>query len=243
MIASLALIHFASIFLALKMGPEPGRHLEEHHEPHPVVYTQLLATFRILLPTTYIVLMALAPYLPRLLESVGVQPGWQAPLAATWTAARVATFLLLERWHGWHGRWYPAALGMSLLLGGFAAAVLAPVLAPDHVARFMILAGLASFGIGMATIYSGALYYALVVGKAEVEAGGAHEALIGVGYTVGPLCGLLAIGAADARLIPATDAAFEVAVLTLVGAIAAAAAAYAGWRSWRIVRGNRNMAD
>ena len=104
------------------------------------------------------------------------------------------------------------------------------------------VAGLVALGIGMATIYSGALYYALVVGQAEVEAGGTHEALIGVGYTVGPLCGLLAIGAADAELIPATDAAFEVAVLTLVGAIAVAAACYAGWRSYRIVRRARNLA-
>ena len=46
----------------------------------------------------------------------------------------------------------------------------------------------------IATIYTGAIYYAMAVGHSEVDAGGTHEALIGVGYTVGPACGLVAGG-------------------------------------------------
>jgi hypothetical protein len=236
LIASLGLVHVGALALVWRMGREPGKHLEEHHEAAPLIYTQLLTTFRILLPVTYLVMMALTPYLPRLLVSVGVDIGWQAPLAATWTAARVVCFLLLERWHGWHGRWYPAVAGMALLLGGFGMAVLAPLAGSGGPALALVIGGLSAFGLGMATIYTGALYYALTVGQAEVEAGGTHEALIGVGYTVGPACGLLALALVEARGVP-KDGAFEVAMLVLVGVIALAAAGVAGWRSWKIARG------
>jgi hypothetical protein len=42
----------------------------------------------------------------------------------------------------------------------------------------------------MGVVYYAALYYAMSVGRAEVDAGGTHEALIGVGYTIGPLASL-----------------------------------------------------
>jgi hypothetical protein len=41
----------------------------------------------------------------------------------------------------------------------------------------------------MGLTYYAALYYALAVGHAEVDAGGNFEALIGLGYCVGPLLG------------------------------------------------------
>src|SRR5690606_33164679 len=50
--------------------------------------------------------------------------------------------------------------------------------------------GLALFGFGLGGVYTGALYYVMEVGASEVEAGGTHEALIGGGYTLGPLIGL-----------------------------------------------------
>ncbi len=53
-----------------------------------------------------------------------------------------------------------------------------------------MLAGLASLGVGLGVVYYAALYYAMAVGRAQVEAGGTHEGLIGAGYTIGPLAGL-----------------------------------------------------
>jgi hypothetical protein len=236
LIAALGIIHIASLALLIPLGREPGRHLDEHHDPHPLVYTQLLTTFRILLPASYLVLTALNPYLPRLLARLGYAADWRAPLAATWTAARVVTFLTLERWHGWHGRWAPAGVGVAGLIGGFALAVMSPALGRAGPATVLI--GLFIFGVGMAVIYTAALYYALEVGKAEVDAGGTHEALIGLGYTIGPLCGLAGIAAGRAGAIPPTDSAFDTTVLAMVAAAAIAAAAFAGYRSWRVARGN-----
>jgi hypothetical protein len=64
--------------------------------------------------------------------------------------------------------------------------------------------GLVAFGAGLALIYVAALYYAMHVGgggQNSVDEGGKHEALIGAGYTVGPLCGLGAVGLASAGMI------------------------------------------
>ena len=66
---------------------------------------------------------------------------------------------------------------------------------PGLAAKAVAIIGLILFGIGIASVYVGALYYAMEVGAAAVDEGGKHEALIGAGYTIGPLCGLAAVGA------------------------------------------------
>ena len=75
------------------------------------------------------------------------------------------------------------AAGLGLLL-------LAPTVAG-------VVIGLLVFGTGMGLTYYAAFYYSMAVGHAAVEAGGGFEALIGVGYTVGPVIGLLGYGVAS----------------------------------------------
>jgi len=128
--------------------------------------------------------------------------------------------VLLWRTSFWHGRWGTLLLGSLALFAGFAAVVLGPSL-------WLLLAGLAAFGVGMGVIYYAAIYYALSVGHAEVDAGGKHEALIGAGYTLGPLLGLLAFsvweGQAGARgLVIATYLVSIVAVVVSMRAYLAA---------------------
>ena len=48
-------------------------------------------------------------------------------------------------------------------------------------------------GVGMGAVYYAALYYGLAVGHADVDAGGTHEGLIGVGYCLGPLVALAGV--------------------------------------------------
>ena len=69
------------------------------------------------------------------------------------------------------------------MTGGFALVVTGPTLG-------WMLVGLALLGVGLGVVYYAALYYALAVGHARVEAGGTHEGLIGAGYATGPLVGL-----------------------------------------------------
>jgi len=170
----------------------PPKHLPEHHEPTPEVYVPLLTIFRVLLIASYIVLSALSPLLPIVEDKLGIDVHWKTPLASAWLTSRVLLFIVFERWHGWHGRWWTPWTGMGLMVVGFSACMLAPIAGSLGLAT--LTGGLIIVGIGIAITYYGALYYAMAVGHAEVDAGGKHEAVIGLGYTLGPLLGLSALG-------------------------------------------------
>jgi hypothetical protein len=99
--------------------------------------------------------------------------------------------------------------------GGFAITIMAT-------SATMAFVGLAMFGAGHGTIYYAGLYYAMAVGGAEVDAGGRFEALIGLGYVIGPLAVMLC-DESKGQLVGATWAA---AMLGLVPALAP-------WFAWR----------
>jgi hypothetical protein len=120
--------------------------------------------------------------------------GARTPLASLWMFARMATVVALAFLPFWHGRWSAIGMGVALLAGGFAAMVLATNAAT-------MAAGLVAFGAGHGVLYYAGLYYAMAVGGAEVDAGGVFEALIGVGYVIGPLAGLAAGGSASTLVL------------------------------------------
>jgi hypothetical protein len=198
---------------------EPAAHVHGEHEPHPAVYERLLTSFRLLLPTSYFVSSALTPYLPTVMDALKIPEQMRTVAATAWLVPRVLTFALLGFWGGWHGRWFPTVVGAVFLVVGFGLCVLSPAMMPSRdIALMSLFAGLAVFGVGMGTIYSGAIYYALEVGKAEVDAGGTHEALIGVGYMAGPLAGLGAVGAVQAGWL--SRGGQEAAILAIVVGLA-----------------------
>jgi hypothetical protein len=228
-LGGLGLIHAGMAGLVFLLPREPARHAEDH-EPHPPVYEALLALFRVLLFASYLTLSAINPLQPIILDRLGVKVGWQMPLASVWLTARVLVFVLFERWHGWHGRWWTPWAGLGAMVAGFAATVASPAFGPAGVAA--LVAGLALMGAGVAAVYCGALYYALAVGSAEVDAGGRHEAVIGMGYFTGPLLGLAALTLAGPDPSGGTEAdpeAFRLWTIGLVG-FAAVAAGVWGWR-------------
>ncbi len=177
----LGVVHFAGLVCLAWYSKNPAPH--PHEGPHhcPPVYGRLLVTFRMLVPMAYLVSSALGPYLPGAFARMGLAEHLHTLVMGTWLLSRTLTFAGLERWGGWHGRWAPAILGPALMLAGFAAVVLS-VRVPDAAQLACMLGGLLGFGVGMAVIYAGAIYYAMEVGQAEIDAGGKHEALIGVGY-------------------------------------------------------------
>ena len=195
-VMSVGACHIAAALLLIFFSPEPAEHLEGEHEPHPPVYNQLLVTLRFLLPMGYAVSSALGPYLPHAARDLHVPEYLQAMLATAWLAPRVFTFVFMQRWQGWHGRWFLPVIGGIGLVASFAAAILSSRL-PSGVGLAVMLISLACFGASMAIVYAAAIYYAMEVGKAEVDAGGTHEALIGTGYAVGPSFGLAAAIAVD----------------------------------------------
>jgi MFS family permease len=217
-VALLGVVQGGSAIVVLRLPPQPPLHDHETSEPHPPVYERLLTAFRLLLPTSYLVLCTLSPYLPEAVARMGVSAAWATPVASVWLAARVGTFLVMGRLKGWHGRWVPAIQGAVLMLVGFGVTVLSPRIAEGWVGLAVLVGGLACFGTGMATIYSAALYYAMTVGKAAVGAGGTHETLIGLGYTLGPGLGLASAAAVEIGLLQPRQ--FEPVLLTGIALVA-----------------------
>ncbi len=197
-VRALGALHALAAIALLWFHREPGKHIETVHAVDPAM-RRALRTFRRLLPMSYLVLSAWSPYAPAATALVGIPVAWSTAVAGAWQFSRVIVFGVLGWWHGWHG-WRPLApVGVGLLILGFLIAVTAPI-APDWIhplsGAVRLVGGLSAFGVGLALIYTAALYYALEAGAAGVEAGASHEALIGVGYAGGPACGLAAAGMA-----------------------------------------------
>ena len=234
--------HLASLFPLLFFGQEPEPHPHEEHaarsQDSRILGEKLLVTFRMLLPTSYLVTTALTPFLPEQMKRLNIDAADFTILGATWLAARVLGFVILQSWHGWHERWWPTILAPLLLLIGLALSVfshlpMARGSEGQSLALGILIAGLIFHGLAMATIYTGAIYYAMEVGTAQVDAGGTHEALIGVGYSAGPLCGLLAAAITSASN---DSTSFEPLLMGLVGS---GALAMAGLTARRVLRVGR----
>lgn len=164
----------------------PPAHDADAAAPIDARYPKLLRSTRVLVPVSYVLLDALSPLLPGVWGRLGVDAAQGPLLSSTWMLARFGVFAVLAAWSGWRGR--PAALvaGALVLLAGFAAALTGSSVPA-------VLVGLVAFGVGQGTLYYQALYYGMAVGKGEVDSGGKHEAVIGLGYLGGPALALLGL--------------------------------------------------
>jgi hypothetical protein len=217
-VAGMGVVHVICAGIVVRLPEEPAGHGGDGSQPHPPVYERLLPVFRVLLTLSYVLVSAIEPILPARLSALGVRAGLSTPLASTWTAARVGIFVLCTRWHGWHGRWRTVVWTAGAMLLGFGLVAMGTSVP-------VVGAGLALFGVGAGGVYVAAIYYAMAVGKAEVDAGGAHEAVIGLGYTAGPLPALAAHGLVAAGVLRFEH--LSSAMTLLVGVVAAGAIALA----------------
>jgi hypothetical protein len=170
--------------LARAPGSEEHQALETGVGPE---YPWLLRSVSWLLPLSYLMSATLSPILPHRLDAVGALSVAPSIVGATWMVTRFATLAVMSRVLFWHGKWSVLVMAGGALAGGLALVLLGRTSAG-------IVAGLALFGVGMGLTYRLALYYALAVGKGAVDAGGGFEALIGLGYFVGPVVGLCGRG-------------------------------------------------
>ncbi|MSR40675.1 MAG: hypothetical protein EXS10_02085 [Phycisphaerales bacterium] len=167
----------------------PARHDPDAQAAHvPSSYAPLLRSARVLHPMGYLVIGALSPVLPYLFHGLNIDAAWHAPISSTWHVARLLAVLFLWQTVFWHGRGGTLFVAGVLLSGGFA-------LTATSANEMTLVVGLVALGLGQGAIYYNAIYYAMAVGSAEVEAGGTHEALVGIGYFSGPMIGLLAAAA------------------------------------------------
>lgn len=183
-----AVLNVASLACLIRV-PRSAPHLDAGHPSRPLAhvlerYRPLLASSRWTMLSSYALMFLIAPLLPEVFRRLG-RDVEEATLWASWLdAVRVFTFALLAIIPSWHGKLSPllfAALGLPL---GAAAILLGSQL-------WLVVLGEIIFGVLAGVTYYAALYYALVVKNAAVDAGGAHEGLIGIGLVLGPSLGLM----------------------------------------------------
>ncbi|HTA88620.1 MAG TPA: MFS transporter [Polyangiaceae bacterium] len=180
---------YALIWLSCRTFPARPAHLDAGHAARPdaavlVRFRALLIAARFAMLESYMLLFLLAPLMPEIMKSVGFGTAAAARASSLLDVARLGCFIGLFAYSGWHGKKSPIALAIASLPLGFAL-----VLFGQSVA--VVVAGELLFGAAAGFLYTAALYYAQVVQNASVDAGGAHEALIGIGYALGPGAGLV----------------------------------------------------
>ena len=151
----------------------------------------LLVRSRRWLVVTYLFMSAFPPLLPYAFEASGIASTLETPLTGTWMVVRVVFVAFLWRTTFWQGhRTFLIGAGLAGTLG-FGLALGAGFL-PGPPLPWMFF-GFILFGLGAGASYHAALAYGMVVGEAEVDAGGTFEAMIGLGYAGGPAAGLLGV--------------------------------------------------
>lgn len=185
---SAALANIVALGLCATL-PKAAPHLESTHPSllgpaESARYGALLVASRWTMLSSYALMFLLAPLMPEVFQRLG-RPVEEATLwASSMDAVRVLTFASLALLSGWRGRIWPllfSAIGMPV---GFALVMSGSTIG-------IVIVGEVVFGVLVGITYHLALYYALVVKNAAVDAGGGHEGLIGLGLALGPAVGLL----------------------------------------------------
>ena len=158
-------------------------------------------------PFAYIAINTLIAVMPGVAQRLGLSTTLAGFCCSLWCFARVAAFVGLWYWPGWHYRfrWLLAAyLGLVV---SFAVILLVPNLV-------VVIAAQMVLGLAIGLIYYSSLFYSMDAGDTKGEHGGIHEAAIGLGNFVGPT-----VGAITMHFLPNSphSGAIAVSVLLLGG--------------------------
>jgi len=193
-----AAINVASLLLVGRLAARPS-HLAQGHPERPAEaelahFGGLLVSARWSMVAGYGLLFLLAPLMPEIFQRLRLNVALATPAAALFDVVRVTSFIVLGRTgRAWRGRPLPLAFTAILLPLGFLM-----ILFGSSVGT--VLVGEIVFGAASGFAYTAALSYAMVVKNASVDAGGAHEGLIGLGLGLGPLAGIVGYALAGHKL-------------------------------------------
>jgi MFS family permease len=229
---ALGALLYSLVWLSCRAFPAQPAHLAlgDAERPDPSVlelYRALLRAARFAMLGSYTLLYVLAPLMPEIMKNLGFGTAAAARASSLLDVARLSSFVGLIAYRGWHGKKLPIALAIAALPFGFALVLFGPGISS-------VVSGELLFGAAAGFLYTAALYYAQVVQNASVDAGGGHEALIGLGYALGPSAGLIGTALAHGAALgsPAYVRGMSAATLPLIVACSLAAL-------WPLVRARR----
>ena len=186
-----ALVNATSLILVRRLPAVP-EHLPADHPQRPAPdvmkrLVNLLGGSQLLLFISFATMWILAAVMPAIFEKrLGQTVGWSSGLSCLVDAMRLAAFVALFLWSGWHFRLRWLAAAMLVLPAGFFMVLMGADLAT-------VLGGEVLFGVAAGLIYYSAMYYAMVVHNAAVHAGGMTEGTVGMGFAAGPAAGLVGL--------------------------------------------------
>jgi hypothetical protein len=219
-----ACIHLTCLVCALRLEPSPAHLAHDAPErPDPILllrYEKLMVSSRWTMMLSYLLIFFLTPVIPSIFGTapetgqtdpnqlikhhLGFSLTWAPAMNSFVELVRALAFLALFLTPVWHNKSsmltfaaisLPIGFLMTLFGGDLAALLPANLVWSAHL--FLVMAGLFFVSLGSALAYYGALYYAMVVANASVDAGGSHEGLIGSGFALGPALGLASLWAAN----------------------------------------------
>lgn len=148
---------------------------------------------RIALPAAYTVIYGLMPMMPSLPTVRSLPVTLQTVVASVWLMTRWLAFIILAMGTWWHTRPRTLVWAAVVMLIAFFGMTIRPTqgASPEIDLTSMIL-WQAALGLAIGTIYAGSLYFGMVLSDGSTEHGGYHEALIGLGWFLGPAAGGIA---------------------------------------------------
>jgi hypothetical protein len=170
---------------------------EGHLVPEPeLLRVRKLALWvsRLGLPATYAVIYGLMPLMPALPAMQRLDTANQTLVTSAWLAARWLAFIGLAVSAWWHTKPLAMVAAAVLMLVAFLGITVAPSqiwggsVSPGIDLAAILLWQLA-LGAALGMIYSGSLYFGMVLSEGSTEHSGYHEALIGLGWILGPAAG------------------------------------------------------
>jgi len=160
------------------------------------VRTLALWLSRVALPATYIAIFSLMALMPSLPVMRPLSRDTQTVVASVWMASRLLAFIALGLGTWWHTRPRLLLIAAIVMLVSYFGVTVRPsdIIGHGSAATDLGAMIIAQFLLGLALgmIYSGSLYFGMALSEGSAEHGGYHEALIGVGFVVGPGIGALA---------------------------------------------------
>lgn len=151
---------------------------------------------RVALPATYVVIFSLMALMPSLPVVRQLGEARQTILSSVWMASRTVIFVLLGLTTWWHARPRLLLVAAVIMLVAFFGVTVRP---SDLLGRGLgaldigsMIAWQLVLGAALGLIYSASLYFGMVLSEGSTEHGGYHEALIGMGYVLGPGAGAVA---------------------------------------------------
>jgi MFS family permease len=162
---------------------------ETHYrEPEAVAFRRLVSPRMFLKmawfanPFACIGINTLLATIPALAHDLNLSTTASGLFCSVWFFARLASFIFLWQWRGWHYR-FRWLIGAFLgLIGGLCGLLVVRNCWLLFVAQIL-------FGFSVGFIYFSSIFYSMDVGETKGVHGGIHEAAMGIGNCIGPALG------------------------------------------------------